>query len=439
MTKYISPAGHWQPWYDDRRDYNTNAPTYYDYLAKQNKLTKEIVDVVNEELGRDVDFLDSDEIHVDKLTDWHDDDPNHENKTTFKAHVIVSPKTLTYRLDNVDYQASNALKVLDSGLYTPDFSQVISQQTARLNEASTTANRAETKADNAQTTADTAKTTADTAITTADNNTKKINSLEKEKQDKLTAGYGIAIDGNIIKAPLFTKLKNGTDLNTIRYGYVQGENLVNAPDSGKWFIQTVTDSDAPNSTQIAWNINTSQSNSPVTYRRDKVNNIWGSWLKPTNLVAGHGIEISGNTISTNIVSTAAPLPEQYKFHKFSNVLTSGDWGFQFVNDTDNKLYYIKLKVGIITNAGTNSVIATQSKSTLISAGVPADFLEKAKNEYVFRIGYYIGDTLNRIAIAIKTADETVQLIYKYSDASGNIVNQQIVEDYATPPMLIKYS
>lgn len=437
MTKYINPEAHWQPWYDDRRDYNTNAPTYYDYLANKNKLTKEIVDVVNEELGRDVDFLDSDEIHVDKLTDWHDDDPNHENKTTFKAHVIVSPKTLTYSLDNVDYQASNALKVIDSGLYTPDFSQVISQQTARLNEASTTANRAETKADNAQKTADTAKSTADTAKITANNNTTRINSLENTKQDKLTSGYGISIEDNVIKAPLFTRLENGTDLNSVTYGFVRGDQLINAPTTGKWYIQSM--SDGLNSTQIAWNIRTSTSDTPITYRRDKVNNLWTAWYKPTNLVAGHGIDISGNTISTNIVSTAAPLPEQYKFHKFSNILTSGDWGFQFVNDTDNKVYYVKLKVGIITNAGTNSVIATQNKQTLINAGVPSDFLEKATNEYVFRIGYFIGDTLNRIAIAIKTVGDTVQLIYKYSDVSGNIENQQIVEDYATPAMLITYS
>ena len=241
MTKYIFPEGHWQPWYDDRRDYNTNAPTYYDYLANQNKLTKEIVDVVNEELGRDVDFLDSDEIHLDKLTDWHDDDPNHENKTTFKAHVIVSPKTLTYSLDNVDYQASNALKVLDSGLYTPDFSQVISQQTSRLNEASTTANRSEIKADNAQKTSDTAKTTADGAKTTADNNTTKINNLKNTKQDKLTAGHGIAIEDNVLKAPLFTRLENGTDLNSVAYGFVRGDKLVNAPTTGKWYIQAMSE------------------------------------------------------------------------------------------------------------------------------------------------------------------------------------------------------
>ena len=426
----FSLEGNWQPWYDDRRDYNTNAPSYFDYLANVNYTQKEIVNVVNEELNRDVDILDSDELHFDKLTDWHDDDDQHENKTTFKGHVIISPKTLTYSLDNVDYQASNALKVLDSGLYTPDFSQVISQQTTRLNEASTTANRAETKADNAQKTADTAKNTANTIQQTVTN-------LNNTKQDKLTPGYGVSIENGVINAPLFTKIPDQYDLNDLEFGFVRGFTLTNAPSSDWYYIMAVKEGSY--AMQIAWKLRVNSNDTVFTYRRDKINGVWSEWILEHGLKAGHGISINNNTISSDIVSTAAPLPIQYKFHKFSNVLTSGDWGFQFVNDVDNNVYYVKLKVGTITNAGINSVIATQDKQTLIDAGVPIDFLEKAKNEYVFRIGYYIGDTLNRIAIAIKTVNDTVQLIYKYSDVSGNIVNQQIVEDYATPAMLIDYN
>ncbi|MDN6835684.1 MAG: hypothetical protein L0L86_06030, partial [Lactococcus lactis] len=27
-----------EPWYDDKKDYNTNAPSYYDYLGRMHKL-----------------------------------------------------------------------------------------------------------------------------------------------------------------------------------------------------------------------------------------------------------------------------------------------------------------------------------------------------------------------------------------------------------------
>ena len=49
---YVAPhnpftlEGHWQPWYDDRRDYNTNAPSYYDYLSNFNHLIKSIVKLI---------------------------------------------------------------------------------------------------------------------------------------------------------------------------------------------------------------------------------------------------------------------------------------------------------------------------------------------------------------------------------------------------------
>lgn len=439
MTKYISPEGHWQPWYDDRRDYNTNAPTYYDYLANQNKLTKEIVNVVNDELGRDVDFLDSDEIHVDKLTDWHDDDPEHKNKTTFKAHVITSPKTLTYSIDNVDYQASNALKVLDSGLYTPDFSQVISQQTARLNEATSTGKRAESKADAAQKSADTAQQAANKAQESANNNARSINTLNTNKQDKLTAGYGISIEDNVIKSPFHTKVADTFDLDTLDFGCVRGYNMVHAPTTGWFYVQAT--SEGQYGMQLAWAIPTSINEDKKEYRRDKVNGSWTPWkLNSQVLQAGDGIKITGNTIAANVNVTQLPLPEQYEYHRFANVTTSGEWGFEFFNDTVNHVYYVKIKVGTITNANKGTIIAQQDKQTLLTAGVPADFLTKATNGYDFRVGYFIGDSLKRIAFRIITVGDKVNLIVRYYDGdSSGLENVKIIEGAETQPVPVSYT
>lgn len=62
----LSLEGHWQPWYDDRRDYNTNAPSYYDYLSNFNELIKSIVDFVNELAKRDVNTEDTETIELIK-------------------------------------------------------------------------------------------------------------------------------------------------------------------------------------------------------------------------------------------------------------------------------------------------------------------------------------------------------------------------------------
>ena len=73
---YLAPhnpftlEGHWQPWYDDRRDYNTDAPSYYDYLANFNQLIKSIVDFVNELAKRDVKTEDTKTIELIKKTSW---------------------------------------------------------------------------------------------------------------------------------------------------------------------------------------------------------------------------------------------------------------------------------------------------------------------------------------------------------------------------------
>ena len=44
----FSLEGQWQPWYDDRRDYNTNAPSYYDYLSNHNEIIRVLTDFSNQ-------------------------------------------------------------------------------------------------------------------------------------------------------------------------------------------------------------------------------------------------------------------------------------------------------------------------------------------------------------------------------------------------------
>ena len=96
------------------------------------------------------------------------------------------------------------------------------------------------------------------------------------KQDKLTAGYGVSIEKNVINAPLFTRLETGYDLNNLDYGFVRGDQLENAPDNSWFYIMAVTE--ANHGMQIAWKLKTTQDEAPLTYRRDKVSNAWSKWV-----------------------------------------------------------------------------------------------------------------------------------------------------------------
>lgn len=95
----LSLEGHWQPWYDDRRDYNTNAPSYYDYLSNFNELIKSIVDFVNELAKRDVNTEDTETIQLIKKTSWLVDGVN---DIVLKANVKISKATGNKLVSNSD-------------------------------------------------------------------------------------------------------------------------------------------------------------------------------------------------------------------------------------------------------------------------------------------------------------------------------------------------
>lgn len=98
----FSLEGQWQPWYDDRRDYNTNAPTYYDYLSNFNGLISSLVEFVNEIARRDVTVENTDSVELIKNASWFTDELN---EIILKANVKVSSAS------------DNSLKVRKDGLY----------------------------------------------------------------------------------------------------------------------------------------------------------------------------------------------------------------------------------------------------------------------------------------------------------------------------------
>ena len=108
----FSLEGHWQPWYDDRRDYNTNAPSYYDYLSNFNELIKSIVEFVNEIAKRDVKTEDTATIELIKKTSWLVDGVN---DIILKANVKISNKS------------GNKLTEEPDGLYieTPNIDELV--------------------------------------------------------------------------------------------------------------------------------------------------------------------------------------------------------------------------------------------------------------------------------------------------------------------------
>ena len=110
----IPLEGHWQPWYDDRKDYNTNAPSYYDYLARFNYFLREITDFINRLARRNINVKNTSTVDLTKTGDWTSQDI-----IEIKADINVST--------NTKQSYPNAIKVLTDGLYVSDFTNEITK------------------------------------------------------------------------------------------------------------------------------------------------------------------------------------------------------------------------------------------------------------------------------------------------------------------------
>ena len=132
----FSLEGHWQPWYDDRRDYNTNAPSYYDYLANFNNLIKSIVELLNRVARRNVQVEDTNCIDMTKINDWIDEGNNchtWHDEIILKAEVILSTFQKAINFDGQSYNIENALECLPSGLYAPNYLPFLEKLLAKIN------------------------------------------------------------------------------------------------------------------------------------------------------------------------------------------------------------------------------------------------------------------------------------------------------------------
>lgn len=133
----ISLEGHFQPWYDDRRDYNTNAPTYYDYLANFNHLIKSIVELLNRVARRNIQVEDTNCVDLTKINDWIcEDNPcrTYHDDIILKADVILSTYQKALEFDGQSFNIENAIQCLPSGLFAPDYMPLLEKLLAKINQ-----------------------------------------------------------------------------------------------------------------------------------------------------------------------------------------------------------------------------------------------------------------------------------------------------------------
>lgn len=125
------------PWYNDRADYNTNAPSYYDYLARYNMTEELIKEILNRLLRRNIEVIDTNCIDLTKEGDWIDNGTcdtgtgilpnNYDDVIKLQAEVILSKIVKDINIgETIGLQKiKNAIECLEDGLFAPDYTDVL--------------------------------------------------------------------------------------------------------------------------------------------------------------------------------------------------------------------------------------------------------------------------------------------------------------------------
>lgn len=116
LSNWFGDKRHFRPWYDDDSDYNTNAKSYYDYIAYRTRQLDYIIQAINKLLDRNLQVEDTNTIDLEKIGEWLKKD----DTETIKAYVKISK------------QALNATVANDDGIYTKDLQPDIDRLRADL-------------------------------------------------------------------------------------------------------------------------------------------------------------------------------------------------------------------------------------------------------------------------------------------------------------------
>lgn len=123
---FFQKRKYYEPWYDDKQDFNTNSKSYYDYLARFNHLIRTIVDHINRSLDRDLRFNNTESVTFKKDGEWIESGEcqEYDDLMQIKADVNISKQTTNGSLKNTPqkkFTLNNSIHIKSDGLYSPDY------------------------------------------------------------------------------------------------------------------------------------------------------------------------------------------------------------------------------------------------------------------------------------------------------------------------------
>lgn len=131
LCHWFGDKRHFRTWYDDDADYNTNAKSYYDFLARFIRQLDYMITLMNKLLDQNIETLETNTVRLLKDGDWkkyhiqNGDivyDEGGSNIEKLSAYVKISKASL------------NDIVAKDDGIWSEDFQPKIDALNRRLDE-----------------------------------------------------------------------------------------------------------------------------------------------------------------------------------------------------------------------------------------------------------------------------------------------------------------
>ena len=200
IQHWFGDKRHFRPWYDDDADYNTNAKSYYDFLARFIRQLDYMITLMNKLLDQNIETLETNTVRLLKDGDWKKYHIEHGN-VVYDAGGSNIEKLSAYV--KISKASLNDIVAKDDGIWSENFQPKIDALNRRIDELDAKVERYHTELTNLINALSQRVSSLENRVTTLENALKK---LLQNLHDTGAWSY----DGNILNGQLNT----GRDLAT---------------------------------------------------------------------------------------------------------------------------------------------------------------------------------------------------------------------------------
>jgi uncharacterized coiled-coil protein SlyX len=225
ICHWFGDKRHFRPWYDDDADYNTNAKSYYDFLARFIRQLDYMITLMNKLLDENIETLETNTVRLLKDGDWkkyHIEngkvvyDAGGSNIEKLSAYVKISKASL------------NDIVAKDDGIWSENFQPKIDALNHRIDELDAKVERYHSELTNLINALTQRVSSLESRVTTLESRVTTLENALKKLLQNLHDSGAWTYDGNILNG----SLNSGRNLAT---GNI---NLFGGSQDGGSFIRT---------------------------------------------------------------------------------------------------------------------------------------------------------------------------------------------------------